>query len=120
MKSYTLLMFFSLVVVGVVASLAATTSQSTGSKLDGKFVLVEQNGMGYGVHENARFESVGQNDFIVLPMQHTGTTITYDYWIPLKDVRLLRVFHSKKDAADYVEKRDSRLQSPVASEAKKD
>lgn len=40
-----------------------------------------------------------------------GETVTYDYWIPLKDVTLLRVFRNKKDAENYVKERDSKLQS---------
>lgn len=110
-KRYVLPVLISLVAIGTIASIAATTTPASDSPLAGKFVLVSQPGIINSVHENARFESVGQTDFVVVPMQHTGTTVTYDYWIPLKDVTLLQVFHSKEDANDYVDRRDKRRQA---------
>lgn len=111
MNRHTLPVLISLVLLGVAASFAATTNPSTESPLTGKAVVVSQPGVIHGMHENARFVSVGQTDFIVVPMQHAGTTVTYDYWIPLKDVTLLQVFNSKENAEDYIEKRDSKRQS---------
>ena len=74
-------------------------------------MLVSQPGVRHSVHGDARFESVGQTDFVVVPMQQTDKTETYDYWIPLKDVSLLQVFHSKKDADDYIARRDKPRQA---------
>ena len=96
--------------VGAVASLAATTKPISNTSLDGKFVLIEQVGVINSVHGNSRFESVGQTDFVVFPMQHAGSTVTYDYWIPLRDVSLLRVFHSKEDADEYMKNREKQRQ----------
>lgn len=110
-KKHVLPVLISLVGVGTIGSLAATQTPTSDSPLDGKFVLVSQPGVTHSVHANARFESVGQTDFVVVPMQHTDTTVTYDYWIPLKDVSLLQVFHSKEDADDYIDRRDKRRQA---------
>ena len=110
-KKHLFPVLISLVTLGIAASLAATKAPASNSPLDGKFVLVSQPGVIHSVHGNARFESVGQTDFIVVPMQHTDTTVTYDYWIPLKDVNLLQVFHSKEDADDYIARRDKRRQA---------
>ena|SRR5690606_36151386 len=105
MNRYALLALTSVVVLGMAASLAATTSPSSDSPLAGKIVLISQPRAIYGMHENVRFESVGQTDFIVVPIQATGETVTCDHWIPLKDVTLLRVFHSKADAKNYQDHR---------------
>ncbi|WP_145349777.1 hypothetical protein [Roseimaritima multifibrata] len=104
-KKYVFPLLISLVAIGSFASLAATTTTTTtsGSPLTGKCVLVSQPGVNYGVHGNARFESVGRTDFIVVPMQHTDPTVICDCWIPLKDVRLLQVFNSREDADHYIE-----------------
>ena len=110
-KKHLFPVLISIIAVGTVASLAATATPNSGSPLDGKFVLVERPGVISSAHGNARFESVGQTGFVVVPMQHTDTTVTYDYWIPLKDISLLRVFHSKEDADDYIERRDKRRQT---------
>ena len=110
-KNYALPVLVSLVAIGTVVSMAATNTLNSDSPLKGKFVLVSQSGVIHCVYGDARFESVGQTDFVVVPMQHTDTTVTYDYWIPLKDVSLLRVFHSKEDADDYIARRDKPRQA---------
>ncbi len=110
-NKYALPVLVSLVAIGIVASIAATNTPNSDSPLKGKFVLVSQPGVLHSVHGGARFESVGQTDFVVVPMQHTDTTVTYDYWIPLKDVSLLQVFHLKKDADDYIARRDKPRQA---------
>ena len=110
-KKLVLPLLVSLVTVGTFASLAATKTPMSDTPLDGKFVIVSQPGVIHGVHGNARFESVGQTDFVVVPMQHTDTTVIYDYWIPLKDVSLLQVFHSQEDANDYIARRDKPRQA---------
>ncbi|QDT03325.1 hypothetical protein K227x_17070 [Rubripirellula lacrimiformis] len=96
----------SLVAVGTVASLAATKAPTSVSPLDGKYVVVSQPSVVHRVHGNGRFESVGQTDFVVVPMQRTSNANSCDYWIPLKDVSLLEVFNSKEDAGDFVGDRD--------------
>jgi hypothetical protein len=110
-NKYLMPVLVSLVAIGIVASFAATNTPNSEPPLKGKFVLVSQPGVMHSVHGNARFETVGQTDFVVLPMQHTDTTVTYDYWIPLKDVSRLQVFHSKKDADDYITRRDKPRQA---------
>jgi hypothetical protein len=110
-KKYVLPVLVSLVAIGTVASMAATNTPNSDSPLKGKFVMVSQPDVIHSVHGDARFESVGQTDFVVVPMKHTDTTVTYDYWIPLKEVSLLQVFHSKKDADDYVARRDKPRQA---------
>jgi len=108
MKKYVLPVLISLMALGVAASRAATDSPSKESPLAGKFVLVSIRSQVFNnVYENVRFESVGETDFIVLPMRHGGTTVTNDYWLPLKDVTSLRVYHTKSDVDEYVEKRDA-------------
>lgn len=108
MNNRTLPLLVTVVALGIAASFAATTSPATKSPLAGKFVVVSQPGVIHSFYENARFESVGQTDFIVVPMQYAEASGTYDHWIPLKDVNLLKVFHSKDEAKDYIDKRDSK------------
>lgn len=86
----------SLVAIGIAASFAATNTPNSEPPLKGKFVLVSQPGVMHSVHADARFETVGQTDFVVVPMQHTDTTVTYDYWTTLKDVAACRCSIRKK------------------------
>ncbi|TWU17806.1 hypothetical protein Pla52o_50210 [Novipirellula galeiformis] len=48
---YALPVLVSVVAIGTVASLAATNASNSESKLAGKFVLVEQPGVIFSVHE---------------------------------------------------------------------
>ena len=96
--------------IGTVVSIAATQNASPPSKspLHGKAVIIEMDGVIFGVNENIRFETVGQIDYIVVPMQHD---VSYDHWMPLDRVRGIKVFDSKESATAH-NKKTSAVRTP--------
>ena len=114
MKRVTLSLAVSIVLVGVIGSIAAmqgTSSPTTGPPT-GKTVVVVAKGIDLGIRENVRFESIGQHDYIVVPMDPGETQAKHDVWLSLGEVVLLRVFDSKEDAVAYVNRRTRREAPP--------
>ena len=103
MKRILIASISAFVVLGTVVSIAATqnTSRPSASPLLGKSVIIEMDGVIFGVNENIRFETVGQNDYIVVRMQHD---VSYDHWMRLDRVRGIKVFDSKESATAHNEK----------------
>lgn len=104
MKRVTLSLAVSIVLVGVIGSIAAMqgpSSPATGPTT-GKTVVVVAKGIKLGIHENVRFESIGQHDFIIIPMDPGDTQAKYEVWLSLGEVDLLRVFDAREDAVAYL------------------
>ena len=100
MKQIALSVAALVVLTGVIGSVAAThaTSSPADQLLAGKSVIVEAKGVTFGISENVRFESIGQHDFIVVPVQVGTTEAKHDYWLSLDQVLALRVFDSMEQA----------------------
>jgi hypothetical protein len=100
MKRISLSVAVLFVLAGVIGSVAAThaTSSPADQRLAGKVVIVEAKGVTFGISENVRFESLGQHDYIVVPMQVGTTEAKHDYWLSLDQVLALRVFDSMEQA----------------------
>jgi hypothetical protein len=100
MKRITLSVAVLVVLTGVIGSVAAThvTSSPADQRLVGKAVIVEAKGVTFGISENVRIESIGQHDFIVVPVQVGTTEAKHDYWLSLDQVLALRVFDSVEQA----------------------
>lgn len=104
MKRVALSLTVLIVLVGVVASIAAMqgpSSPATGPTT-GKTVVVVAKGIKLGIHENVRFESIGQHDFIIIPMDTGDTQAKYEVWLSLGEVDMLRVFDAREDAVAYL------------------
>jgi hypothetical protein len=104
MKRVTLSLTVSIVLVGVIGSIAAMqgpSSPATGPTA-GKTVVVVAKGIKLGIHENVRFESIGQHDFIIIPMDPGDTQAKYEVWLSLGEVDMLRVFDAREDAVAYL------------------
>jgi len=116
MKRILIASISTVVALGTVVSIAATqnTSRPSTSPLHGKSVIIEMDGVIFGVTENIRFETVGQVDYIVVPMQHD---VSYDHWWRLDRVRGIKVFDSKESAIAHNKKTSPvRSPEPVGSE----
>lgn len=89
-------------VLGAVFSLAAMPpkAQSDLPDLSGKVVVLERPGTRWGARENVRFETVGEKAFAVLPT-YTGTESEHESWVPLDELRGLRVFETMAAAEAY-------------------
>lgn len=88
--------------VGVGAARTETPANPQ-SSFDGRPIIVEKKGMYFGVSENARFETVGTNSFIVFKITSEDEA-AYDYWQPLGDISNIKVFDSVADAKAYAKK----------------
>lgn len=96
------------IVVGVLASIAATDSANhRAPDLTGKSVIVDREGWYIGVSENVRFVTIGKDSFIVIPSPESQAE--YDQWIPLEKVSGIKVFDELTDAEAY-----ARQTSPFA------
>ena len=116
MKRILIASISTVVALGTLVSIAATqnTSRPNTSTLQGKSVIIEMDGRIFGVHEDIRFETVGQIDFFVVPMQHDES---YDHWLRLDRVRGIKVFDSKESAIAHNRKTSPiRSSEPVSSE----
>ncbi len=116
MKRIALSIAASIVLAGVIGSVAAThaTSSAADQRLAGKTVIVEAKGVTFGISENVRFESIGQHDYVVVPVQVGTTEAKHDYWLSLDQVLALRVFDSVEQA---VASDPSHQQNEVSSHA---
>jgi len=117
MKRVALSVAALIVLVGVIGSMAAmhSTSSPADQSLAGKAVIVVAKGMDLGISENARFESSGRHDYIVVPMQVSGTKATYDFWLSLDEVLALSVFDSMEQAVASDPRHQRREASPQAA-----
>ena len=94
-----------LVLVGLLASIAATNADapSSVSHFEGKTVIV-QGGPTLPPAENVRYGEVGKREFLVVPLTRDDGA-SFDYWLPLDRVSSLLVFNSMEDAFEYLNKR---------------
>ena len=87
-----------------------TPEQQAGSAFGGRPVVIEKQGVRFGVSEQARFETVGSTSFVIIRIAPKNGS-AYDYWQPLKEVSNIKVFDTVADAEAYVEQRDHRSKS---------
>lgn len=121
MARYKLPAIGLLVLLGALASLAATHEGKAkpDSPLAGKAVIIEMDGIYFGVKENVRFETIGSQDFIVVPMQYKNVAEHYDHWWRLDRVTGLKVFDSLDDAVAYDKKTSPFRKREPESDAEK-
>lgn len=120
MKQIALSVAALVVLTGIIGSVAAThaTSSPADQRLAGKAVIVEAKGMTFGISENVRLESIGQHDYIVVPVQVGATEAKHDYWLSLDQVLALRVFDSVEQAvASAPSQQQNETSSQTATES---
>jgi hypothetical protein len=88
--------------VGIGAARTETPANPE-SSFDGRPVIVEKKGVYFGVSEDARFQTIGTNSFIVFKITPENGA-AYDYWQPLSDISNIKVFGSVADAKAYAKK----------------
>ena len=115
MKRFIATAVFAISVLGIGVFVASTKAQTTSiapvsssePNLKGKFVIIEKENWYIGVKENVRFASVGNKDFIVVPMSHKDGE-SYDHWMGLEKISGLKVFEKMEDAIAYDKKTSPR------------
>ncbi|TWU23511.1 hypothetical protein [Novipirellula artificiosorum] len=100
MNRYVAPFVFLAVLIGTVFSIAATQDvpHQGDSRFAGKAVIIQTEGVYFGVRDDVRFESIGSTDYIVLSSRHDRT---YDQWYRLDIVDELKIFDSKEEALSY-------------------
>lgn len=106
MSRYLIPAFGTLMILSVLTTLCADPGATPRkvSPLDGKAVIVEMDGIYFGVKKNVRFESIGNQDFIVIPMTSAAGGETFDNWWRLDRVTQLKVFDSMEAAVAHDKK----------------
>ena len=111
MNRFATAFLFSITILGIGAVVTSLNAQSNSTApvkqdiptLSGKSVIIERDGWYIGVKENVRFASVGQRDFIVVPMNYKDGE-SYDYWMGLERISGLKVFEKMEEAIAHDKK----------------
>jgi hypothetical protein len=111
MNRLTTAFLIVIAILGIGAAVTSLNAQSNSTEtisqdipnLNGKSVIIERDGWYIGVKEDVRFASVGQRDFLVVPMNHKDGE-SYNYWIGLEKISGLKVFEKLEDAISHDKK----------------
>ena len=104
MKAVAVPLLIAIVVAGSIYTLAADDADARGvkSNLSDKYVILDIRGRNrLGLIENVRFDSIGERDFVVVPLKHKSSQLPFEYWAPVTDITSMMVFDSRDDAVDY-------------------
>ena len=90
------------------AALMAVAASSPESVMNQKAIVVDVNGVYFGVQENVRLEETNGQSFVVVP-RNPGKRdqASYEYWVPMNRVDGLRVYESREDAIEYQKERST-------------
>ena len=114
MKHLTTTIILGIIVAGSLASLAAIKRESPSQipDLEGKVVIIHQVSTQSDVAptENVTLGVVGSRQFMVVPLKPDEGS-SHDLWVPLENVRTLRVFDNMEDAVKYKNRQSDNIRA---------